>query len=95
MRKGQKTKTETNVWTVKYHINKSVDSAFCRMCGETGETISHIVSECSKLSQREYKRRLQNVARMIHWKLGEKFNLEKYEKWYLHNPQSVKMLARS
>ena len=35
---------------VKYHINKSVDSAFCRMCGETGETISHIVSECSKLS---------------------------------------------
>ena len=38
---------------VKYHIDKSVNSPSCRMCGETGETISHIVSECSKLAQRE------------------------------------------
>ena len=59
------------------------------MCGETGETISHIVSECSKLAQREYKRRHDNVARMVHWKLRQKFNLEKSEKWYLHNPQTV------
>ena len=29
------------------------------------------------------------VARIIHWKLCEKFNLEKSEKWYLHNPQTV------
>ena len=26
---------------------------------------------------------------MVHWKLGEKLNLEKSEKWYLHNPQTV------
>ena len=26
---------------------------------------------------------------MVHWKLGEKINLEKSEKWYLHNPQTV------
>ena len=38
---------------VKYHIDKSVDSASCRICGETGKTISHIVSECSKLAQKE------------------------------------------
>ena len=74
---------------VKYHIDKSVDSPFCRMCGETGETISHIVSECSKLAQMEYKKRHDNVARMVHQKLCEKFNLEKSEKWYLHNPQTV------
>ena len=36
---------------VKYHIDKNVDLPFCRMCGETGETISHIVSECSKLAK--------------------------------------------
>ena len=41
--------------TQKY-TNKSVDSPSCRMCGETGKTISHIVSECSKLAQREQKR---------------------------------------
>ena len=59
------------------------------MCAKTGERISHIVSECSKLAQREYKRRHDHVARMIHWKLCEKFSLEKSEKWYLHNPQTV------
>ena len=30
-----------------------------------------------------------NVARMVHQKLCEKFNLEYSEKWYLHNPQTV------
>ena len=75
---------------VKYQIDKSVDSPSCRTCGETGKTISHIVSECSKLAQREYKRRHDNVARMVHWKLYEKFNFEKFEKWYLKNPQTVR-----
>ena len=74
---------------VRYHIDKSVDSASCRLCSKTGETISHIVSECSKLAQREYKRRHDNVARIVHWKLCEKFNLEKSEKWYLQKPQTV------
>ena len=73
----------------KYHIDKSVDSPSCRMCGETGDTISHIVSECSKLAQGEYKRRYDDFTRMVHWKLYEKFDLEKPEKWYLHNPQNV------
>ena len=59
------------------------------MCGETGKTISHIVSECSRLARRECQRRHDNVTRMVHWKLREKFNLEKSEKGYLHNPQTV------
>ena len=74
---------------VKYHIDKRVDSPSCRMCGETGETISHIVSECSKLAQREYNRKHDNVARMVHWKLCATFNLEKSEKRYLHSTQTV------
>ena len=74
---------------VKYHIDKNVDSPSCRMCGETGETISHIVRKCSKLTQEEYKRRHGNVARMVHWKLCEKSSLEKSKKWYLYNPQTV------
>ena len=74
---------------VKYHIHKSVDSPSYRMCGETGEKISHVVSECSILAQREFKRRHGNVARMVPQKLCEEFNLEKSEKWHLHNPQTV------
>ena len=26
---------------IKYHIDKIVNSSSCRICGETGETISH------------------------------------------------------
>ncbi|XP_065069753.1 uncharacterized protein LOC135694801 [Rhopilema esculentum] len=30
---------------VKHHIDKSVDSPLCRICGERGETVQHIVPE--------------------------------------------------
>ena len=33
---------------VKFHIDKTIESPTCRMCGKTGETVSHILSECSK-----------------------------------------------
>ena len=56
---------------------------------EIDETISHIVSECSKLAQREYKRRHDFVVRMVYWKLCEKFNLEKSGNWYLRILQTV------
>ena len=72
---AQKQAMRTNY--VKCHIDKSVDSLSCSMCSETCETISYIVSQLSKLDPREYKRMHDNVARMIHWKLCLKFNLEK------------------
>ena len=55
----------------------------------TSETISHIVSECEKLAQKEYKRRHDNVARIVHWKLCGKYNLKRSEKWYEHAPEGV------
>ena len=64
----------------KYHIDKSVYSPSCRMCGETGKTISHIANECSKTGRREYIRKLDSAARMVHWKLYEEFTPEKSEK---------------
>ena len=33
------------------------------------KTVSHVVSESSKLVQRECKKRHGNVVRMFHWKL--------------------------
>ena len=52
---------------VKFHIDKTIDSPLCRMCGERGESIYHLISECGKLAQREYKRRDVDVARYVHW----------------------------
>ena len=74
---------------VKFHIDKTTNTPMCRMCGKKGESISHIVSECSKLAQKEYKRRHDNIARIIHWKLCDKYGLKKAEKWYEHEPCKV------
>ena len=55
---------------VKHYVDKSSDSPLCRMCGKRGESIQHIVAECEKLAQRDYKRRHDNVAKKVHWELG-------------------------
>ena len=47
---------------VKFYIYKTSDSPLCRLCGEEGETVSHIISACNKLAQKEYKSRHYNVA---------------------------------
>lgn len=60
------------------------------MCGKYDETIAHITSECPKLAQNEYKTwRHDQVARVIHWKLCEKWGFEKGETWYKHTPEKV------
>ena len=61
----------------------------CRICGERGETVEYIICECKKLAQREYKRRHDTVAKLVHWKLCEKHNPEKTEKQYEHCPERV------
>ena len=56
---------------------ENVDSA-CRVCGSADETVAHIVAECQKPAQKEYKQvRHDNVAKVIHWKLCEKRGFEK------------------
>ena len=56
----------------KCNINKTGKSPLCRMYGTRNETISHIVSECDKLSQKEYKRNHDSVGRYVHWEFCEK-----------------------
>ena len=59
------------------------------MCGEKGESIYHLISECGKLAQREYKRRHDDVARYVHWQLCQEAGIESCDKWYEHNPEYV------
>ena len=69
-----------------FHVDKSIQSPLCRLCGEHTESVSHIVSECKKLAQKEYKRRHDKVAKIVHWKLCKKYELESEDKWYEHVP---------
>ena len=74
---------------VKHKIDKTVRSPNFRMCDTKSETTSHVVSECEKLAQKEYKRKQDNVARIVHWKLCGNCNLKRSEKWYEHTPEGV------
>ena len=53
------------------------------------ESIDHIVSGCSKLAQKEYKRRHDNPGKIVHWKLARKCNFEAGDKWYEHDPEKI------
>ena len=74
---------------VKFNIDKSVDSPICRMCNQKGETINHILSECKMLAQKEYKRRHDNIAELVRWKLCCKYDMSRSEKLYEHQPEGV------
>ena len=73
----------------KNKIDKILKNPLCRMCGEREETVQHIICKCKKLVQHEYKRRYDTVAKLVHWKLCEKHNLERKEKWYENCPERV------
>ena len=52
---------------IKARIDKTQQNSKYRLCGDRDETINHIISECSKLSQKEYKTRHDWVGKVIHW----------------------------
>ena len=52
-------------------------------------SIGHIASGCSKLAQKEYKRRHDNLGKILQWKLAGKCNFEAGDKWYEQEPESV------
>ena len=59
------------------------------MSRKVHEIIDHIVSACSKLAQKEYKKRYDNLGKIVHWQLARKYDFEAGDKWYEHEPESV------
>ena len=51
--------------------------------------MNHIISECSKLAQKEYKRRHDWVGKRIHCEVRRKNGIEVKPKWYEHQPEAV------
>ena len=66
---AQNQSIRTNV--VKATINKSQKDLLCRLCKRAVST-DHAVSGCSKLAQKEYKRRHDNLGKIVHWKFAGK-----------------------
>ena len=74
---------------IKARIYKTQQNSKCRLCGDKDETINHIISECSKLAQKEYKARHKWVVKVIHWEMCKKFKFDHANKWYMHNQALV------
>ena len=74
---------------IKARIVKTQQNSKCRLCGDRDETINHIISECTKLAQKEYKTRHDWVGKVIQWEMCKKFKFDHTNKWYMHNPASV------
>ena len=71
---------------IKARTDKTQQNSKCRLCGDRDETINHIISECSKLEQKEYKTKHNWVSKVIHWEMCKKFKFDHTNKWYTHNP---------
>ena len=61
---------------VKGKIHKTQKYTLCRLCKKADESIDHVVSSCSKLAQKEYKRRHDKLGKRVHWKFAGKCNFE-------------------
>ena len=74
-KKKKKKKKNNAVRTndIKVRIDKMQQNSKCRLCGDRDETINHIISECSKLAQKEYKTRHDGVGKM--WRCPRNLNL--------------------
>ena len=70
---------------MKARIAKTQQNSTCRLYSDRGGTINHVISECSKLAQKEYGW----VDKVIYWELFKKFRFNHTNKWYMHNPTSV------
>ena len=63
----------------------------CRhwLYGDRDETINHIISEYSKLTQKEYKTRHIWVEEEINWELCYEFKFDRTNKCYIYNQVCV------
>ena len=87
LRAAQNNAIRTN--HIKARINKTQQNIKCRLCSDRHETINYIISECSKLAQKEYKTRPDWVGKVIHWEMCKKLKFDHTNKLYMHNPASV------
>ena len=54
---------------------------------EKNVAVSHLICGCKILAQKEYKRRHDNITRVVHWKPFTGYNFDRVSKWLQHQPE--------
>ena len=75
--------------SIKHSVDKTSQTPLCRLCGESTETVWHIVSGCKKFAQNEYRKRHDKVALRVHWEMCRKYGIDCTDKWYDHQPLPI------
>ena len=78
-----------NTNSVKASIYHLQENDKCALCSDAAEKVTHIVTGCKKIAQKEYKRRHDKVASFIYCLLCKKYDLKHTDKWYQHQPATV------
>ena len=65
----------------KVKIDETQQNSKCWLCGDSDETIYYIITECSKLAQKEYKTEYDWVTKVIRWELCKKLKFDDTNKW--------------
>ena len=73
---------------IKARIDNTLQNSKCWLY-DRDEMLNQLISECSKLAQKEYKARYDWVEKVIQWELCKKLKFDLMNKWYMHNPKSV------
>ena len=74
---------------IKARIDKTQQNSACRLYGDRDETINHVISDCSKLAQKEYKAKHDWVGKVIYWEMCKKFKFDHVNKWYMQYSEPV------
>ena len=61
---------------IKARIDKTQQNSKCRLYGDGDVRMSHIISKCSKLAQKENKTRNDWVGKVIHRELCKKLKFD-------------------
>ena len=73
---------------IKARIDKTQENSKCRLYGDKDEAINHI-SNCNKLTEKNYKTRHGWVGKVIYWEMSKKFKFHHTNKCYMHHPAPV------
>ena len=74
---------------IKVKIDKTQQPSKRSLCGYRDKTVNHIIRECSKLAQKEYKIKHDWVGKVIHWELNKRLKFDHTTTWYMQNPESI------
>ena len=64
-----------------------IDNSEGMFCDDRDETFNHIISDCRKPAQKEYKTGYDWVGKVIHSELCKRLKLDHTDKYYMHKPE--------